>query len=158
MVWLLIAAAALLALCLTALSFSRARRRREAALADRVRATGLYARLYPVLMQWREMTVEQLAVREDEICARMLRPVRDIHFHYREQGCEPPDGEMRLALAEAVGADLPALTDPARYAFLSHRRRLPSGERSTWYEYLMTNEEKERALQQPSRRSRVPDL
>ncbi len=159
MAWLWLTAALLaLAFCLLGLAALRARRQRETAQVHRMRATNLYAHLYPVLTELSAFTVEQVAVTEEEVCARLLRPTREVHFHYKEQGFDPPDEKARLALAQAIGSDLPGLMDPERYVFTGHRHRLRNGERSTWYDYLLTNEEKERLLNEPGRRDRVPGL
>ncbi len=153
---LIFAGAAALLVCLTLLQWQRTKHRRQQEAAQRVRETNLYARLYPILMEAGEKPIEQIAVRDDAVILRLLRPSREIHFHYETQGFDAPTPARRLALAQAMAADLPALADPNRYVFQSRKRRLPNGKKSLWYEYLLTLEEKQRVLSTPSARTRVP--
>ena len=147
---------ALLIVCLILLQWQRAKHQRQREAAERVRKTNLYARLYPLLMEAGEKPIEQITVRDDAVILRLLRPSREIHFHYEAQGFDAPTQAGRLALAQAMATDLPALADTDRYSFQSRKRRLPNGERSVWYEYLLTMEEKQRILNSPSARARVP--
>ena len=152
--WLWAALAFFVALVIVALRM-REKRQREEELVTRVRDSSLYACLYPILMQYSQAMIEQLAVREDEVFLRMMRPGREVHFHFETQGFDPPSPAARLALAQAIAQDLPGLQEPARYVFSSHRHELPNGERSVWYDYVLTVAEKSRLLNLPSRRSRV---
>ncbi|MBR3494041.1 MAG: hypothetical protein IKH38_01310 [Clostridia bacterium] len=152
--WLWAALAFFVALVIVALRM-REKRQREEELVARVRDSSLYACLYPILMQYSQAMIEQLAVREDEVFLRMMRPGREVHFHFETQGFDPPSPAARLALAQAIAQDLPGLQEPARYVFSSHRHELPNGERSVWYDYVLTVAEKSRLLNLPSRRSRV---
>ena len=156
MIWLFFCLG-VLALCLVLWLVLRARQERQAALADRIRRTNLYARLYPLLEDLSVRPVEQLAFLEDQVVIRLLRPSREVRFHYEEQGFDPPEPEARFALAQALAVDFPFLSDPDRYLFRSRRHRLANGKSSRWYEYLLTMKEKERLLNRPGQHTRVQE-
>jgi hypothetical protein len=156
MVWLLVCAG-VLSLCIVLRLVLRSHQERQAAGAEQFRRTRLYARVYPLMQDLADKPVEQVAVLEDRLVIRLLRPHREVQFHYETQGFDPPGPAARLAMAQALGLDFPFLNDPDRYVFRSHRHRLLNGERSRWYEYLLTAREKERMLNRPGRRSHVPE-
>ncbi|MBR6955239.1 MAG: hypothetical protein IKH77_09445 [Clostridia bacterium] len=157
MPWVLVCVG-VLAVCVVLRLMLRARQEQQHSRAERVRRTNLYARLYPLIRDLSVQPLEQLAVLEDQVVIRLLRPAREVRFHYEEQGFDPPTPEMRFALAQALAGDFPFLADPARYLFRSRRHQLPNGQRSRWYEYLLTLQEKERLLNRPGSRSRFQDM
>lgn len=156
MIWLLVCVGVLI-LCAVLRLVLLSQQERQAAGAEKVRRTRLYARIYPLMQDLAARPVEQVAVLEDRLIIRLIRPAREVQFHYETQGFDPPGPAMRLALAQALGLDFPFLNDADRYVFRSHRHRLANGERSRWYEYLLTAREKERVLNRPGRAGRLPE-
>ena len=135
------------ALCLVVLWRIRRIRRRQAYYVSRVRASGMYGHLYPLLLRCSRRSVESIAIRPESVCIRLYSPAgRTLLYTFDKHGFDPLEPDTLLALAQAVAVDLPLLQDRARYTFRTRTDPGVNGIRVTWYEYMITTDYKDSML------------
>ncbi len=121
---------------------------REATLMARMRSSGMYGRLYPVLVKCGECCVERVIIRPEEIRIILYKPMnREYRFDFEAHGLDPVDRPAALrALAQAIALDVPVLADPAKYYFSTHSSPRDGGGSYHWYEYAVQIDYKDMML------------
>ncbi|MBQ8653533.1 MAG: hypothetical protein IJ507_01240 [Clostridia bacterium] len=140
--WIILAAAA--AVCTLYILRDRRERRRQKDMVMYLRQSDLYAHLYPTVRKLEQMYVESVAVRREEVKVSLYRPAgKKLRYTFEKHGFDPVEDERLLALAQAIGVDLPILRDKKRYEFIVHEDERASGGKAAWYEYMIRTEFKD---------------
>ena len=122
----------------------RRERARQKQMVMYLRQSDLYAHLYPLIRKMEQMHVESVAIRREELRIRTYRPAgKSIRFTYDKHGFDPVEDERLLALAQAVGVDVPILRDKRRYTFVVHEDERAIGGKAAWYEYMIRTDFKD---------------
>lgn len=146
--WIILGAAALLAVLFIIVRRLKAYQNQEAVLMGRMRSSVLYSRLKPMLEKCSEYCIESVLIRPEEVRIVLYRPMnRAIRFCFEEHGLDPVDQpQTLLALTQAVSLDIPALGDPAKYYFSTHTAPRDGGGVYRWYSYNVQLDHKDRML------------
>lgn len=122
----------------------RRERGRQKRLVGHLRQSDMYAHLYPLIRKLEQMHVESVAIRREEVRVRLYRPAgKVVRFTFEKHGFDPLEDERILALAQAIGVDMPLLRDRRRYTLIAHDDERDMGGKGLWYEYMIRTDFKD---------------
>ena len=115
-----------LVICLFLLLRQKNRARAEKRQVQLIRRGEMYGHLYPILERPVEVEIRLLALSPSAL-----------RYTFEKQGFDNLTPQKTLALAQAVGVDIPQLMDRSRYAFDLKQTQLVNGETLVYYVYSM---------------------
>ena len=127
-----------LVICLFLLLRQKNRARAEKRQGQLIRRGEMYGHLYPILERCGHRYIEYISISPVEVEIRLLAlSPRTLRYTFEKQGFDNLTPQKTLALAQAVGVDIPQLMDRSRYAFDLKQTQLVNGETLVYYVYSM---------------------
>lgn len=146
--WMLILS--LLALAALAVGLARLRRfhSRQELLQERIRTSGTYLCVRPMLERCRTLRVESISFRPYGVIVKIYDPPgKTLKCVFEEHGLDDAEPEPLMALAQAAATDLPMLQDNQKYFFKAYREEV-GGDVLRWYEYMIQPGYKDKVLRE----------
>lgn len=139
MIPILIAAACLLLLVTIPLLINGSRERHtDEEAVIRLRATVLYAEIYPLCRKYDEIWLQSVTFQPDAVEFRVVLPYGwTERFIFAEHGFEDPSPDTLYALAQAAIVDNHQLRNRSRYRFRQLTETRPNGDKRYSYQYLI---------------------
>lgn len=143
-VWGILLAAALLTVIALLVRRMSAR---QLLLMERMRTSGAYHYVQPMLQASRNQRIERISLRPEAVLVTFFSPVgKKYQCIFDHCGLDPLESEPLSALAQLAAVEIPELADNRRYFFKKHRDRLENGSVLVWYEYMVQPKHKDSVL------------